>query len=57
MTKYEDQQVTHAITDLEFLREFSPPLDPHKPKLDRAIDRLNRLLKKKKDKPADAVST
>jgi hypothetical protein len=56
MTKPEGQQITYAIADLEALREFSPPLDPHKPKLDRAIDRLNRMLKKK-DKPADAVST
>ena len=44
MTKFESQQIQYAVADLEALREFSPPLDPHKPKLDRAIDRLQRML-------------
>jgi len=47
MTKYESQQVQYVVADLEALREFNPPLDLHKPKLDRAIDRLARMLKAK----------
>lgn len=47
MTQYDSRQVAAAVSDLEALREFSPPPDPHKLKLDRVIDRLQRLLKSK----------
>jgi len=46
MKKWECSQVEYAISDLEALRDFNPPEEVHKPKLDRVIDRLYKLLSK-----------
>lgn len=46
MKAQEAQQVQYAVSDLEALRDFDPPREAHRPKLDRAIERLLKLLSK-----------